>query len=103
MEEAQEGGHAFDMRNRWYPVVFGSELLGPHGGPRRPYGLQLLGDPIILFRDDQGHAQCLLDKCPHRSAALSVGLVRDGLLECKAPPTHHLLFYFYFPFFGYFV
>lgn len=75
------------MRNHWYPVAFASEL--PRGAaatgsrPTDPYGFQLLGDPIVLFRDQHGAAQCVQDKCSHRSAPLSVGTVRDGRLECK--------------------
>ena len=84
------------MRNHWYPVAFASEL--PRGAPTGsrptdPYGFQLLGDPIVLFRDQHGAAQCVQDKCSHRSAPLSVGTVRDGRLECKVP-TYIYIYYF---------
>jgi nitrite reductase/ring-hydroxylating ferredoxin subunit len=86
-EEGKGGsGSVFDMRNQWYPVVFASELprrAGSDAKPTEPYGFQLLGDPIVLFRDEHGAAQCVQDKCPHRSAPLSVGTVRGGRLECK--------------------
>lgn len=83
------------MRNHWYPVAFASEL--PRGAtgsrPTDPYGFQLLGDPIVLFRDQHGAAQCVQDKCSHRSAPLSVGTIRDGRLECKVPNIFNFFIY----------
>lgn len=38
--------------------------------------------PVVLFRDGGGQARCLVDLCPHRSTPLSLGLERDGALEC---------------------
>src|SRR4051794_16987918 len=39
--------------------------------------------PVVLFRDGSGRAQALLDRCPHRNIALSLGRVHpDGHLEC---------------------
>lgn len=65
------------MRDFWYPVVWSKDL------PRKtPRAVELLGDPLVLFRDEQGAALCLLDRCPHRSAPLSGGRVRQGHLEC---------------------
>ncbi len=86
------------MRNHWYPVAFASEL--PRGAPTGsrptdPYGFQLLGDPIVLFRDQHGAAQCVQDKCSHRSAPLSVGTVRDGRLECKVPKYIYIYYFIY--------
>ncbi|MBM3458425.1 MAG: aromatic ring-hydroxylating dioxygenase subunit alpha, partial [Armatimonadetes bacterium] len=41
-----------------------------------------LGLPLVLFRDDQGRAAALPDRCAHRSAPLSRGRVQQGCLEC---------------------
>jgi len=91
------------MRNHWYPVAFASEL--PRGAtgsrPTDPYGFQLLGDPIVLFRDQHGAAQCVQDKCSHRSAPLSVGTVRDGRLECKVPKILSIYFILFTPLFDF--
>jgi len=38
--------------------------------------------PLVLFRDGDGKAAALLDRCPHRNVPLSAGRVADGLLEC---------------------
>ncbi|HKT72573.1 MAG TPA: aromatic ring-hydroxylating dioxygenase subunit alpha [Steroidobacteraceae bacterium] len=43
---------------------------------------RILDEPIVLFRDREGAAKALLDRCPHRFAPLSKGAVRDGLLTC---------------------
>jgi len=61
-----------------YPIVASSELTS-----KEPYAIHILGDPLVLYRDANGKATCLEDKCPHRSAPLSVGVMRDQTLECK--------------------
>lgn len=49
---------------------------------RRPLRLVLAGEPVVLFRGAEGAIGALIDRCPHRGAALSLGKVCDGLLEC---------------------
>ena len=61
----------------WY-VGCPSRELG-----RRPLARTVLGTPLALFRDGDGRAVALLDRCPHRNAPLSLGRIRDGLLECR--------------------
>ncbi|MGC4091310.1 MAG: aromatic ring-hydroxylating dioxygenase subunit alpha [Polyangiaceae bacterium] len=61
----------------WY-VAATSASLG-----RRPLARTLLGTPLVLFRDNDGHAHALLDRCPHRNVPLSLGRVAgNGRLEC---------------------
>ncbi|RUS12762.1 Rieske [2Fe-2S] iron-sulfur domain-containing protein, partial [Endogone sp. FLAS-F59071] len=67
-----------DVRNMWYPIAIAAEVNNKH-----PEGLHILGDPIVTFRDKDGQAVCLADKCAHRSAPLSTGQIVDGILECK--------------------
>src|SRR5262245_24253816 len=38
--------------------------------------------PLALFRDTEGSARALEDRCAHRNAPLSLGQVRDGRLQC---------------------
>jgi phenylpropionate dioxygenase-like ring-hydroxylating dioxygenase large terminal subunit len=38
--------------------------------------------PLVLFRDGDGRATALLDRCPHRNVPLSAGRLAGGLLEC---------------------
>ena len=49
---------------------------------KEPYGLQILGYPIVVWRH-KGKVVCVEDICPHRSAPLSVGRMVNGVLECK--------------------
>lgn len=50
---------------------------------RRPLARTVLGTPMALFRDGAGRAAAVLDRCPHRNTPLSIGRLRDGLLECR--------------------
>lgn len=43
---------------------------------------QVAGERIVLFRDNAGKLCALHDKCPHRGVALSLGKLRDGIVEC---------------------
>jgi phenylpropionate dioxygenase-like ring-hydroxylating dioxygenase large terminal subunit len=65
------------FNNLWTPVLSSSEL-----GRRRPIGIQLAGDHLVLFRDEQGRPAALLDRCPHRGVALSLGTVESGRIRC---------------------
>ena len=62
--------------DQWYPL-FQSKKLG-----RRPVGIKRMGERLVLWRDGDGRAVCMRDRCPHRGVALSRGRVRDGTLEC---------------------
>ncbi|KAJ3152399.1 hypothetical protein HDU86_005577 [Geranomyces michiganensis] len=67
-----------DLRRWWYPVSVSEDL-----GRSTVLGAELLGDPIVLWRDREGTAVCLEDKCAHRSTPLSLGRVTaGGELEC---------------------
>jgi phenylpropionate dioxygenase-like ring-hydroxylating dioxygenase large terminal subunit len=49
----------------------------------RPVRFVLAGTPIVLFRGAEGRIGALVDRCPHRGVALSLGKVGDdGCLEC---------------------
>jgi phenylpropionate dioxygenase-like ring-hydroxylating dioxygenase large terminal subunit len=61
----------------WFPIEHGSRL---HEAPRRVW---LAGVALALFRDRHGVPHALVDRCPHRGVALSLGRVLDdGCLEC---------------------
>ncbi len=61
----------------WTPVALASELRGAG-----PLALTIAGVRLALFRDASGEARALVDRCPHRGVALSLGRVREGCLEC---------------------
>jgi phenylpropionate dioxygenase-like ring-hydroxylating dioxygenase large terminal subunit len=68
---------AVDLPNEWYVACLGSEL-----GLERPVARVVHDRALCLFRDGSGRAAAVVDRCPHRNAPLSLGRLRDGLLEC---------------------
>jgi len=78
-EERAAAGHwsVALPRPAWYPACTSAEL-----GPRRPLAIELMGTPLVVFRDGDGRPGVLLDRCPHRNAPLSDGRVHRGALEC---------------------
>ena len=66
------------MRRYWQPASLSEEL--PQGGA--PLPVRLLGEDLVLFRDDQGRPGLLGIHCSHRGADLSYGRVEDGGLRC---------------------
>lgn len=61
----------------WSPVVRADALRDT------PLGVTLAGEKIALFRDGRGGVGALVDRCPHRGVALSLGSVtREGCLAC---------------------
>lgn len=60
----------------WYPLCR-SRRLG-----RRPRRAELRGRPVVLFREGDGRARALLDRCPHRGAPLSAGRLAAEGLRC---------------------
>lgn len=64
------------LRKFWY-------LVAPaHDVGDRPLGTRLLGQPIVLWRDAQGTARAVVDRCLHRTARLSLGTVEGGHVVC---------------------
>ncbi|UCE32079.1 MAG: Rieske 2Fe-2S domain-containing protein, partial [Burkholderiales bacterium] len=73
------------LRRYWQPVALLEELQGPR--PIRP--VRLMGEQLVLFRDEQGRYGLLDRDCPHRGADLAFGRLEDGGLRC---PFHGWLF-----------
>jgi phenylpropionate dioxygenase-like ring-hydroxylating dioxygenase large terminal subunit len=65
------------LKNYWYPLALSSEVPAD-----KPYGTSLLGEPLVLFRDQNKQVICLYDSCPHQGLPLSRGKVVDGNVEC---------------------
>jgi phenylpropionate dioxygenase-like ring-hydroxylating dioxygenase large terminal subunit len=63
--------------NQWYVVLSSSQVR------KRPVGVTRMGEKLVFWRDGQGRAACLRDRCAHRGVALSKGKVlADGRLQC---------------------
>ena len=55
------------LRNYWYPVYWSAEL------GRKPVGVRVFGENVVLQRGDDGKAYGLHDRCLHRGVPLSMG------------------------------
>ena len=66
------------MRCYWQPAALVDELAGNR--PVKP--VRLLGEDLVLFRDDQGRHGLIARACPHRGTDLAFGRLEDGGLRC---------------------
>jgi len=64
------------MRRYWHPVGFTNELKG------KPVRRKLLGEDLVLFRDEKGVLGLIGARCPHRGTSLHLGYIEDGGLRC---------------------
>lgn len=64
------------LKDQWY-IACRSAQLGS-----KPLARQLLDAPLVLFRDENGVASALLDRCAHRNVPLSLGYTEGGRLVC---------------------
>ncbi|MFI5519936.1 Rieske 2Fe-2S domain-containing protein [Streptomyces platensis] len=69
--------YATGLRNQWHPVV-PSSFVGP-GAMRK---VTALGEQWLLFRRSDGTLAMLADRCPHRSAPLSLGIHLGDRVAC---------------------
>jgi phenylpropionate dioxygenase-like ring-hydroxylating dioxygenase large terminal subunit len=70
------------LRGCWHPLARSDAI------DEAPVGIELLGEPLIVFRS-QGEAVVAPDRCPHRGSPLSLGFYADDGLAC---PYHGLRF-----------
>lgn len=73
------------MRRYWQPVGLSSEVKA--GG--KPRQVKVMGEDLVLFRDDRGRAGLLGLHCSHRLTSLAYGRVEDGGIRC---PFHGWLY-----------
>ena len=64
------------LRRYWHPIGFAAELKN------RPLKRKVLGEDLVLFRDDKGRYGLLQMRCSHRGTSLEFGHVEDGGLRC---------------------
>lgn len=72
------------LHNTWYVAAWAKELQ-----PGTLLDRTLLEEEVLLFRDVEGAAHALVNRCPHRFAPLSMGKLMDGAVQC---PYHGLRF-----------
>jgi phenylpropionate dioxygenase-like ring-hydroxylating dioxygenase large terminal subunit len=66
-----------ELRSFWHPVATARQVSD------RPLGVQLLDEPIVLFRTEGDRIVALKDLCLHRGTALSLGWVDQGQIVCQ--------------------
>ena len=64
------------IRNQWYVVLESNEVGA------QPVGVTRLGEKLVFWRDLEGKVNVAVDRCPHRGAALSIGKIKAGHLQC---------------------
>jgi phenylpropionate dioxygenase-like ring-hydroxylating dioxygenase large terminal subunit len=66
------------LRRYWQPVALSDEL----SSRGRPLPLRILGEDLVLFRDEEGRPGLLGLHCAHRGTDLSYGRLENGGLRC---------------------
>src|SRR5712671_3781537 len=66
------------MRMYWQPVALVDELAGP----RPVKAVKLLGENLVLFRDENDRYGLIDRRCAHRGADLAFGRLENGGLRC---------------------
>lgn len=64
------------LRRYWQPVALASDLRD------KPIAIKVMGEDLVLFRDEAGKIGLMGLLCPHRCADLSYGRIEDGGLRC---------------------
>lgn len=64
------------LRNCWYAAAWDHEVS------RQPLARTFLGEPVVLFRKQDGSPVALEDRCCHRALPLSMGRVVGDTLQC---------------------
>jgi phenylpropionate dioxygenase-like ring-hydroxylating dioxygenase large terminal subunit len=64
------------LKNCWYVAAEAGEVT------RAPLGRLLLGEPVVMYRREDGGAVALENRCCHRRAPLSKGRVMGDRLQC---------------------
>jgi phenylpropionate dioxygenase-like ring-hydroxylating dioxygenase large terminal subunit len=70
--------------NQWYVILESKELK-----KNKSLRVKRLNTDLALWRNNDGKAGCIDNKCCHRGVSLSCGKVVNGMLEC---PFHGFLY-----------
>jgi phthalate 4,5-dioxygenase oxygenase subunit len=67
------------IRRYWFPAMLSSDLPAPGGAPK---GLRLLGEDLVIFREDNGRIGLIDGRCPHRGVRLTLARNEGCGLRC---------------------
>ena len=65
------------LSNCWHPVAYSEEI-----GGEIPFPAKLLGESIVVWREENGQPHAMRDLCIHRGTALSLGHLVDDCIVC---------------------
>jgi phenylpropionate dioxygenase-like ring-hydroxylating dioxygenase large terminal subunit len=65
------------MIDHWHPVLRSEQLR------RKPVGVKVAGQEVVVFRTGSGAVAALDEICPHRRFRLSLGEVQGERLQCR--------------------
>ncbi len=63
--------------DQWYAILESNEIK-----KGKIIGVTRMGKKMIAWRNSQGQLSVMIDKCPHRGVALSVGKVIGDCIQC---------------------
>ena len=65
------------FRRYWHPICTSSEIRG-----KRAIRLRILGENLVLFKNNKERLGLVADGCPHRGVSLSYGFPEEDGLRC---------------------
>ncbi|GAB4350935.1 MAG: aromatic ring-hydroxylating dioxygenase subunit alpha [Oricola sp.] len=72
------------LRRYWQPAALSEELVGA----RPVVPVRLLGEDLVLFRDNDGELGLIQRNCPHRGADMAFGRCENNGLRCPFHGWH---------------
>lgn len=73
---ARTEGRVVFLRNSWYVAAWEQDV------GRTPLQRWIVGEPIVLYRTEDGAAVALADRCAHRRYPLSAGQLLGDCIQC---------------------
>jgi nitrite reductase/ring-hydroxylating ferredoxin subunit len=74
--------HSMVLNNNLKTGAWWAVALSEAVGTLKPLAAVFDGQELVLFRNSEGVAVALEDRCPHRRVPLSIGHVKGGHLQC---------------------
>ena len=65
------------MRRYWHPIAISEALTSDV-----PHRTQVLGENLVVFRDRQGRAGAVFERCAHRGTSLYYGRIEEDGIRC---------------------
>ncbi len=65
------------LKNVWYAAALSKELKAT-----KPLPVIICGEPIVLWRKQDGGISAIRDICPHRGIPFSFGCIKQDMIEC---------------------